>query len=162
MGRWSADPAARGAACPDVVSRSSPEPAPPVVSQPQSPAPVPSPVAAPPPRTASPARRPAAPAPVTSQVMARVASEARAKLDGLRSHVTSKCSPPGGSGGAPVKVTYHLAFDAAGHEIARAVDEERTGQAGTFGKCLRGLPGMALSVTPPGATVAVSVPTSYP
>jgi hypothetical protein len=58
------------------------------------------------------------------------------------------------------KVTLNVTFDASGREIARGVSTDRRTPA-EFTACLRTIP-TPVDVAPPGSTVAVAVPLSYP
>jgi hypothetical protein len=165
LGRWSRRPPA-AAACPEAVAIAAPAATtaclPPAIADP-APAPSTAPAAlAPRTRSRGATPRPSTPAaPVTVEAMARASAEARAKVERLHGYITSSCwrAEPGEG---PVKVTWSLAFDASGQEVARVVSEEHGGRAGAFGSCLRKLPGTALSIAPPGATVAVTVAARSP
>ena len=98
---------------------------------------------------------------VTPEAIARATEEVKAKLERMRRYVATSCLRPQDAAGS-VKLTYNLAFDAAGREIARVVNEEHRGPPGALGKCLGALPGTALSISPPEATVAVTVAAKYP
>jgi hypothetical protein len=102
--------------------------------------------------------RPVAEAKLVAETTARV------KLEGLRRDLLSRCWPEEGLGGGRdrAQLTFSLAFDANGAEIARGISEDRTAPAGAFARCLRALPIGALSIPPPGARVAVKVAMAFP
>lgn len=112
---------------------------------------------------AMPALSPAMPA-APPDAVKKATEEATAQLEAYRSSIVSECWPSGGlpGGAKSAKVTLHVTFDAQGREIARGISEDRRAPSGAFGTCLRKLSGTTLSLPPPGRTVAVSIPVSYP
>jgi hypothetical protein len=109
---------------------------------------------------------PAAPARPATFTEAKVVAEAsaRLKLDELRGDMLSRCWPSGGleGGRTSARLTFSLAFDADGREIARGISEDRAAPAGAFARCLRALPVGSLAIPPPGARVGVKVAMVFP
>jgi hypothetical protein len=171
IGRRTASPDAPAGACPEPLASGAPTPLPgpalPTFSANAAPSESAAPAPARPPPSSrgssrsTPPRLATARAPVTSEAIGRATDEVKAKLERMRRYITSSCLRPQEAAGS-VKLTYNLAFDAAGREIARVVNEEHRGPPGALGKCLRTLPGTALFISPPGATVAVTVAANYP
>jgi hypothetical protein len=93
-----------------------------------------------------------------------VTEETKAKFETLRAHIVSRCWRSGGFRGGPssTNLTFSVAFDAQGHEIARGITEDRSAPAAEFVGCLRGLEGTTLSIAPPGANVGVTVQMTFP
>ena len=104
------------------------------------------------------------PAPAKPDLAAQVSLEARANFEEHRHRIVSECWPAAGlpRGAKVAKVTMNVTFDANGREIARGISEDRRAPAGQFARCMRTLPTSRLSVSPPGQTVAVSIPLAYP
>jgi hypothetical protein len=100
---------------------------------------------------------------VTPDLVARVAEQARERLEGLRPLLVRRCWPEGGPRSrAASTVVVNLTFDASGREIARGISESRRAPAGEAGACLRKLRDAPIAIAPPGATVGVSVPLTLP
>lgn len=123
------------------------------------------------PQPSQPARAallPVTPAPLMrtmqSDLVRRVADEATAGIDSLRSYIVSSCWPASATGLATAKLTFNLTFDVQGREIARGIVEGRKAPAPAreFGRCLRRLEGTTLAIAPPGANVGVSIPVTFP
>jgi hypothetical protein len=156
-----ADPAGAGSArrlapAPDGgLAPAHPEPAPNLsaLEVPGGPAPAPASLPGAPPPAAAPVR----PAP---EVVARVAEEATLALEAVRAGLAERCPPAAGA--APARLTFNVAFDASGREVARGVVEDRRARAPEVARCLRELPLGALRVSPPGGTVGVRVAMSFP
>jgi hypothetical protein len=107
----------------------------------------------------------AAPAPVaraTPDTVARVAGEARARIEALRGYIDASCWTGRAEERKTAKLTFNLTFDAQGREIARGISEDRMAPAQAFGSCLRKLQGTTLAIAPPGANVGVSIPVMFP
>jgi hypothetical protein len=96
------------------------------------------------------------------ELVARVAEEARAKIEEQRDYIASSCGNGGADGRPAAKLTFNITFDAQGREIARGISEDRRAPAGEFGRCLRKLQGITLAVAPPGSNVGVSIPVAFP
>jgi hypothetical protein len=120
---------------------------------------VPAPAAAAP----EPAAPVVAPRPLAEAKIVAEAS-ARLKLGGLKQDMLSRCWPENGLGGGRdrAQLTFNLAFDASGREIARGISEDRAAPAGAFARCLRALPIGSLSIPAPGARVGVKVAMAFP
>ena len=137
-----------------------PEPAPPLPAPQLPPPAVRAPVAvAPPSLPAVPARAASA-----TELQARVAEEVKAQLETLRPYIASRCPPSAvlKGGQASATLTVNSTFDAQGREIARGISEDRRSPAAELARCLRQLEGIALSVSPPGSNVGISVAVAFP
>ena len=133
------------------------EPSPPAVTPPAQAVPAPAPTRA---RShATPAR-----SPVTPSAVERVTGEARRQLESYKDLILSRCWPTAGlpGGRSSARLTLNVTFDAGGREIARGIVEDPRARAGPFARCLQSLPGTTLSVSAPGATVAIAMLLSYP
>lgn len=97
----------------------------------------------------------------TAATVARVAEDAARSLEAVRPQL-ARCLPDGGRGAAPARLTFHVAFDATGREVARGVAEDRRARSPELARCLRALPLGAVSVAPPGAPVGVRVAITFP
>ena len=113
---------------------------------------------------APPSPAPPAPSDPRAELHGRVTQEAKAQLDTYRNEIVSRCWPANGlpRGARTARLTVNATFDAQGHEIARGISEDRRAPAGEFARCVRNLGGIRLGVAPPGSSVAISIPMSYP
>jgi hypothetical protein len=160
VGRWTAEDAS-----PPDTRRASPTPAARVASRAAWAAPPP---AAAPAAAIAAAESPAAAAerrPQTkAEVVTRAAADTRYELEKLRADMLSRCWPAAGltNGQETVRLTFHVAFDAQGREIARGISEDRRAPAGPLARCLRALPAGTLKIPPPGTRLGVKVPIVFP
>ena len=158
VGRFTAPgPAAPIVELPPVRLETPPPPELPRLPPPRPPAAQPSPVAA---------AAPQSPPDPVAEVVAQVTQQAKVELENLRPRLMSSCWPSGGLGAGQrsATLTFHMTFDAQGHEIARGISESRRAvrASAEFAKCVRILDGTLLSIPPPGRTVAISIPVSFP
>lgn len=89
---------------------------------------------------------------------------ARARVEGLRGEMLSLCWPPEGLAREPegARVTFSVTYAPDGRAIARGISVDRRTPAGALGRCLHRLPLESLSIPPPGTTVAVKLPMTFP
>lgn len=120
------------------------DPPPPVAIAPP-PATPPSPVAAVMEPPAAPATAPA------PELVARVNQQLQDALAPLRLQAAREC------GAAPERITVDVVVDAEGHQLARAISDER-GASAEFMACVRAIPLGPLAVDPTGMTMNVQVP----
>jgi hypothetical protein len=114
----------------------------------------------------APRSTPALPARAASaaELQSRATDEVNAQLETLRPYIASHCLPSAGveGGKASATVTVSSTFDARGREIARGIGEDRRSPAAELASCMRSLEGIALSISPPGSNVGISVPVTFP
>lgn len=96
----------------------------------------------------------------TRELVARVAAEASRSLEQARGDLVARCVPPGSATSA--KLTFNLAFDAQGREVARGISDDRRAPAPEVAGCLRRLPMGSLRVSAPGTHVGVRVAMQLP
>jgi hypothetical protein len=163
-GRWTAEPPAPRRASVEIAAVAPPADATPWWVWGDAGAAAPAPAAPAPTSVPAPAPAPAvAPRPVAEAKLVAEAS-ARLKLEGLKQDMISRCWPESGLGGGRerAQLTFSLAFDASGKEIARGISEDRAAPAGAFARCLRALPIGSLSIPAPGARIGVKVAMAFP
>jgi hypothetical protein len=103
------------------------------------------------------------PAAIAQAVVARATEQARDQIESLRAQIVSRCWPAGGlpGGRSSATLSFNVAFDAQGREIARGISEQRRAPAGEFARCLRKMEA-PLSISPPGTNVGVSFAVTFP
>jgi hypothetical protein len=115
---------------------------------------------------------PPGPAPVTpvvpprspGELQVRVTEQVRQALEQKRSTFVERCWSPSAQKSpepASARYSFNITVDAQGKEIARGISEDRAAFRADVGQCLRGL-GDKVAVSPPGATVQVTVPLTLP
>jgi hypothetical protein len=113
-----------------------------------------------------PPRRPVplAPPAAAAELQARVTEQVRGALEQQRSTFVERCWSPSAQKSpepASARYSFNITVDARGVEIARGISEDRAAFRADVGQCLRGL-GDKIAVSPPGATVQVTVPLTLP
>lgn len=95
---------------------------------------------------------------------AQAAVETKQQLEALRSDLLQKCWPSGGlpKGRTSARLTFSVAYDAHGREVARGVSEDRRAPTGELKRCISRQPLGTLRISPPGANVSVKVALNLP
>ncbi len=103
-------------------------------------------------------------APEVVAAQAKAAKETLMQLESIKGDLLQKCWPAGGlpKGRTSARVTFSVAYDAAGREVLRGVSDDRRAPAGELTRCLSRQPLGMLRVTPTGTAVSLNVAMNLP
>jgi hypothetical protein len=103
-------------------------------------------------------------APEVVAAQSKAAKETLMQLESIKGELVQRCWPAGGlpKGRTSARVTFSVAYDAAGREVMRGVSDDRRAPSGELTRCLQRQPLGTLRVTPTGTALSLNVAMNLP